>query len=197
MTSLIAAIRAAVRPGTASHSFVSDEGDVDALASIPEAPLAEASTTGANMSDPQTGAGAASAVAALATAAAAAASGGNSGFRAATDRMTAILSAEGVKGDAKRMSAALDLSTSSPDMAAEAVVAFVVANVPAADASIPTAAPDAAAAPAIAAAASYEAQRLAAANLAMPGASTAGKAAAATINRDAIFAARRATPKGA
>jgi alanine dehydrogenase len=111
--------------------------------------------------------------------------------------MTAILGAEGVKGDAKRMSAALDLSTASPDMAAEAIVAFVVANVPAADASTSATAPEAAAAPAIAAAASYEAQRLAAANLAMPGASIAGRATAATINRDAIFAARRATPKGA
>lgn len=196
MTSLIAAIRAAVRPGTVPHTLVFDEGDPDATASIPEAPPAEATTTGANMSDSQTGASAASAVAQLATAAAAAASGGSDGFKAATDRMTAILGAEGVKGDAKRMSAALDLSTASPDMSADAVVSFVVANVPAAEASTVAAKPEDSASPASAASA-YEAQRLAAANLAMPGASGAGPKAGAAINRDAIFAARRVTPKGA
>jgi hypothetical protein len=195
MTSLIAAIRAAVRPGTASHTLVSDEGDLDATASIPEVPLAEATTTGANMSDIQTAAGAASAVSQLATAAAAAASGGSDGFKAATDRMNAILGADGVKGDAKRMSAALELATASPDMTAEAVVSFVVANVPPAEASA-AAEPAAAAAPA-STASSYEAQRLAAANLAMPGASGVGQKATAAINRDAIFAARRVTPKGA
>ncbi|MFK0330697.1 hypothetical protein ACIQUB_06195 [Rhizobium sp. NPDC090275] len=192
MTSLIAAIRAAVRPGAAPHVLVTDEGEPDASASITEGPLLEASLTGEDMPDPQPGAG--MAPASIAQAVATAAAGGADGFKAATDRMTAILGAEGVKGDAKRMSAALDLSTASPDMSADAVISFVVANVPAAEASTAATEPAASAAPASASV--YEAQRLAAANLALPGASGAGHKAAA-INRDAIFAARRVTPKGA
>lgn len=193
MTSLIAAIRAAVRPGAAPHVFVTGEGEPDASASISEAPLLEAPITGAEMPDPQPGAGIAPA--SIAQAVATAAAGGADGFKAATDRMNAILGADGVKGDAKRMSAALDLSTASPDMTAEAVVSFVVANVPSAEA-LADAEPAAAAASA-STASTYEAQRLAAANLAMPGASGVGQKAAAVINRDAIFAARRVTPKGA
>jgi len=195
MTSLIAAIRAAVRPGSAPHAFVTDDGEPDASASNSETPLLEAPITGAEMPDPQPGAG--MAPASIAQAVATAVTGTADGFKAATDRMNAILGAESVKGDAKRMSAALDLSTASPDMSADAVVAFVVANVPAADASAPAAVSRPAAATPGAAAATYESQRLAAANLAMPGASGGGQKATATINRDAIFAARRANPKGA
>lgn len=53
-----------------------------------------------------------------------------SGTKAATDRFSAILSAEGVSGDAGRMKAAVDLATKSPGMSADEVVAFVTANVP-------------------------------------------------------------------
>lgn len=76
------------------------------------------------------------------------------GRKEATDRLTTILAADGIKGDGTRMSAALDLATKSPDMAAEAVVGFVTANVTAGK-------PDAAS--------SYEQQRLAAAGLTQPG----------------------------
>lgn len=107
----------------------------------------------------QSAPGAAPAVAGTLAAVAAAVSGGSDGFKAAMDRIDAILSADGIKGDAGRMNAALTLAKASPDMTAEAVVAFVTANVPAAKADQP--------AP-VAATQSYEASRVAAANLAMP-----------------------------
>ena len=80
------------------------------------------------------------------------------GAKTATDRLVAALGAEGVKGDAGRMSAALDLAMKSPGMSGEDVAAFVSANV-AGSAVADTAA-------------SYETERLAAAGQAQP---TAGK----------------------
>ncbi|MUO27442.1 MULTISPECIES: hypothetical protein [Rhizobium/Agrobacterium group] len=122
------------------------------------------------MSVNQTVPGAASATGVTA-AVAAAVQGGVDGAQAAVDRINAILSADGIKGDGTRMSAALELASAAPGMTADQVVAFVTGNV----AGASTAAPDAATAPAPAAAtvsppgASYEQQRIAAANLAMPG----------------------------
>ena len=51
------------------------------------------------------------------------------GIKAATDRFAAIVSADGIKGNAGRMAAAVDLAMKSPGMATEDVVAFVTANV--------------------------------------------------------------------
>jgi hypothetical protein len=78
------------------------------------------------------------------------------GVTAATVRLSAALGAEGVKGDAGRMSAALDLAVKSPGMSGPDVAAFVVANVPAAK---PAAEVDAA---------GYDAARVAAAGQAQP-----------------------------
>lgn len=159
MTSLISAIRAAIRTGALPADLDDIEADTDATASNSQPPLTEANTTGGNMSDNQTVAGAAGAAAAAI--AAAATSTGADGFKTAMDRMTAILGADGIKGDGKRMAAALDLAAQSPDMAAEAVVSFVTANVaPAATATAPAGGQQQAT--------SYEQQRLAAAGLAQP-----------------------------
>jgi hypothetical protein len=49
--------------------------------------------------------------------------------QAATDRIVAAMNAEGVKGNAARMSAALDLAQKSPGMAAADIAAFVAGNV--------------------------------------------------------------------
>lgn len=104
---------------------------------------------------------------------AARAEGEAAGTKAATDRLVAALCAEGVKGDAVRMEAALDLAQKSPGMTGEDVAAHVVAYVGGAAASN---------------AAAYETGRLAAAGLAQPAAKTSGKA---TINTSAIYASRR------
>lgn len=85
------------------------------------------------------------------------------GAKAATERVSAILGAEGIKGDGKRMGAALDLAISSPAMASDAVVMFVTSNVAAS--TMPAA---------VAQAGSYDERRLAAAALAQPDAA-AGK----------------------
>jgi signal peptide peptidase SppA len=55
--------------------------------------------------------------------------GEQAGAAAASERFAGALAAEGVQGNATRMSAALDLLTGSPDMSAEAVAAFVTKNV--------------------------------------------------------------------
>lgn len=178
MTSLISAIRAAVRPGAIPDSL--DENEPDALASTTEMPLLEAQPTGGDMSANQTAPGAAQAAAGTLAAVAAAASGGADGFKTAMDRMNAVLGADGIKGDAKRMSAALELANASPDMSAETVVAFVTANVPATQAE--SAAP---AAPA-AQAQTYEQQRTAAANLAMPSGSASATETVGASWKDAI-----------
>lgn len=153
MSSLITAIRAAIRSGALPSDLEDVEAAADASASNTQPPLAGATTTGANMPDNQTVAGVASA----ATAAIAASAAGTDGFSTAMDRMTTILGADGIKGDGKRMAAALDLAKQSPDMAAEAVVSFVTTNVAAGTA-----------ASAGADAADYEKRRLAAAGLAQP-----------------------------
>lgn len=96
------------------------------------------------------------------------------GGKAATDRLVAALGAEGVKGDAGRMAAALDLAVKSPGMSGEDVAAFVTANVAGSgktDAS-----------------AGYEASRLAAAGQSQP-APRAGKKT--SIDTSGIYAARR------
>lgn len=169
MSSLFASIRAAVRPGAIPHDLDNLGVEADANASNLETPPQEANSTGGTMSDTQTVAGAAQAAAATIAAA-----GGSDGFKTAMDRMNAVLGADGIKGDAGRMSAALDLANASPDMAAEAVVAFVTANVPASTASAETPKPTQQNAPTPAA--TYEQQRVAAANLAMPGGGTTAAA---------------------
>jgi len=102
--------------------------------------------------------------------------GKTEGAKAATDRLVAALGAEGVKGDAARMSAALDLAAKSPAMSGEDVAAFVVGNVSA------TAAKPAASE-------AYAAKRTAAAGLAQPEGRSERKSA--TIDRNGIYASRR------
>lgn len=194
MPSLFSAIRSAVRSGAANDALEQIEGEPGAQALNPEAPHSEANTEGGTMSGTQTVAGAAQAATAT-IAAVAAASGGNDGFKTAMDRMNAILGADGIKGDAKRMSAATDLASASPDMSAEAVVAFVTANVTAT--GLQAAEPVAAQPAAQPSAAAYEQQRVAAASLAMPGGADRPAASGSKINRDAIFASRRNAQKGA
>lgn len=168
MTSLLATIRAAVRPGTAIQSLDSVEGHAEenadtALDAGQADPHNLNPTPGGDMSETQTVAGAVETATATIAAVAAAASGGSDGFNMAMERMNAILGADGIKGDAKRMTAALELANASPDMSADAVVAFVTANVPA------TVAQDSQQAAQPSPAAAYEQRRMAAANLAMPG----------------------------
>lgn len=103
------------------------------------------------------------------------------GEKAATERLNAALGAEGIKGDAGRMAAALDLAVKSPAMAGADVAAFVVANVAAAAASVPSKG----------GAEKYSAERSAAAGLAQPqpgsdkdkGNKTALASAVATTNK--------------
>ncbi len=61
--------------------------------------------------------------------AAAHSAGEAAGAKAATDRFAAIVSADGIKGSATRMSAAIDLAVRSPGMSTEDVAAFISANV--------------------------------------------------------------------
>ena len=61
--------------------------------------------------------------------AAARSEGEASGINAATDRFAAIVSADGIRGNAGRTAAAIDLAIRSPGMATDDVVAFVTANV--------------------------------------------------------------------
>lgn len=51
------------------------------------------------------------------------------GVKATTDKFAAVVSADGIKGNAGRMAAAIDLAIKSPGMSADDVTAFVVANV--------------------------------------------------------------------
>lgn len=192
MTSLLASIRAAVRPGTANPSLDDVEGNASALAGETGAePISSNPTPGGDMSENQTVPGAEKSDTAINAAVTAAASGGHDGFKLAMDRMNAILGADEIKGDAKRMSAAVELANASPDMAADAVIKFVSANVPATAADTGARPEEPAPSPA-----AYEQQRMAAAGLAMPGGKP-GSASGPKINRDAIFAARRSTQKGA
>lgn len=108
---------------------------------------------------------------------AARAEGVTAGAKEATDRLSAALGAEGVKGDAGRMAAALDLAVKSPGMSGADVAAFVTANVAA---SKPGSTP----------AADYAASRSAAASLAAPQVKTGGKG-----DKSALAAAVSATNK--
>ncbi len=176
MSNLFTAIRDAVRPGSQTHALDIIEGEPGAEALNPAAPLVEANSSGEPMSVNQTLAGAAQPATAALAAVTAAASGGQDGYSKAMDRMTAILSADGIKGDGKRMAAALDLATASPDMAADAVVSFVTANVSASAETHAQAATTPAPAPPASQASTYEQQRLSAAALAMPGGGQSAKA---------------------
>jgi len=100
------------------------------------------------------------------------------GAKAATDRLVAALGADGVKGDARRMAAALDLAQKSPGMSGEDVASYVTANVGATEKAD--------------AAAGYEASRLAAAGQSQPGSAKSKKS---TIDTNAIYA-RRAKQEG-
>lgn len=78
--------------------------------------------------------------------------GYDAGAKAAGDRLNAALGADGVKGDAGRMAAAIELAAKSPAMSGEDIAAFVATNVGAAKPGAST----------------YEQQRLAASGLAQP-----------------------------
>ena len=114
---------------------------------------------------------------------AARADGKAEGEKAATERFNAALGADGVKGDASRMAAALDLAVKSPTMAGADVAAFVVANVAAATAGAPSAA------------ATYSSRRVDAAALAQPGSSAPAKKA--PVDRKGIYASRSQKSKDA
>lgn len=190
MTSLIAAIRNAVRPGALNHSVIPDDGEPDASASIDELPQNEAQTTGGDMSaENQTATGAAPAASVPPAAGAAAPAGGSAdGYKAVMDKTRTVLSAEGIKGDPARMNAAVELMGASPDMEASAVIGFVTANVPTG-----TGAANAETAPAQ----TYEQRRTsAAAGLAQPvGNGGDRKPEASALNPSAIYAARRTATK--
>jgi len=79
------------------------------------------------------------------------------GAKAATERLSAALGAEGVKGDAGRMAAALDLTIKSPAMSGADVASFVTANVAAAAPGKPASGAE-----------KYVADRTSAASLAQP-----------------------------
>lgn len=102
------------------------------------------------------------------------AEGTKAGAEAERARLAAIIGTEGIKGNAARLSAALDLAVESPEMAADKVAAFVSANVVAAKP----------------AAASYEERRLGAAGLAQPGQSEQRSEKRASINPAAIYKSR-------
>ncbi len=103
--------------------------------------------------------------------------GEESGAKVERERLTGILSAEGIKGDGKRMSAALDLAAKSPDMSAEDVTGFITGNVSDAKADSDPAA-------------SYEAGRVASvAGLASP--ASAPQAKGRSLNSTAIYESRR------
>jgi hypothetical protein len=141
-TSMLAAVRDAI--AGAAELSLDDEGKPGASAPQPQ-------ETGMSKDNPPAGGANAGVPQAEhdATVAAAETRGKEAGIKAATDRLTGILGAEGIKGNASRMEAALELATISPDMSAEAVTKFVAGKVPAA--------------------ASYEEQRLADAGLSQPG----------------------------
>ena len=193
-SSLFAAIRDAVRPGALTHVPDLVEDEPDANASIPQTPHPEANSTGDAMSGSQTLAGAAQAAAA-AVASLPAGSGGQDGAQGNADRLMTIFNADGIKGDAGRMGAAIELAAKAPTMSADDVVAFVATHV-AASAAASTSAPapsnqSGSAAPV----ASYEQQRLSAAALAQPG-NGGVQASKPKLNADTIYAARR-NPQGA
>lgn len=194
-SSLFAAIRDAVRPGALTHVPDLVEDEPDANASIPQTPHPEANSTGDAMSGSQTLAGAAQAAAA-AVASLPAGSGGQDGAQAATDRLMTIFNAEGIKGDAGRMGAAIDLAAKAPAMSADDVVAFVATHVAASTSAGASAAAPPQQPSSPAPVASYEQQRLSAAALAQPG-GTSANSAQPKISASSIFEMRRNALKGA
>lgn len=104
--------------------------------------------------------------------------GFEAGIKAANERIAAALGAEGVKGDATRMAAALDLAMKSPSMSGEDIAAFVTTNVAGAKTDP---------------AAEYEAGRVANANLAQPVPTKSSRGA--SVNSSDIYAARRQSVK--
>ena len=194
-SSLFAAIRDAVRPGALTHVPDLVEDEPDANASIPQTPQPEANSTGDAMSGSQTLAGAAQAAAA-AVASLPAGSGGQDGAQAATDRLMTIFNAEGIKGDAGRMGAAIDLAAKAPAMSADDVVAFVATHVAASTSAGASAAAQPQQPSSPAPVASYEQQRLSAAALAQPG-GTSANSAQPKISASSIFEMRRNALKGA
>ncbi|HAU74627.1 MAG TPA: hypothetical protein DCW88_03570 [Agrobacterium sp.] len=136
--SVLAAIRASLMPGEADP--ILDEDQPGATASSPEASPTRADQEEDTMSDPSnTPAGGASQTVAGNSSddaiKAAGLAGEEKGAKAANDRMAAILGADGIKGDGKRMGAALDLAIGSPGMSADQVTSFVAGNVPASGAA--------------------------------------------------------------
>lgn len=97
------------------------------------------------------------------------------GASAANQRMSDIMAADGIKGNGKRMAAALDLAIKSPDMSAQDVSGFVTGNV--ADDSTNVA--------------DYEAGRQGTTTTLAKPQGTTGKPKASGLDRKAIYAQRR------
>jgi hypothetical protein len=182
MSDLLKVIRAAVQPGEANDSLFGGDKP-GANASTTATPHSAASTQEVEMSDSQTKPGAANADAGHAAALAKATTDGQAaGAKAANDRIGAVFGAEGIKGDGKRMAAALDLALASPGMSAEAVIGFVTANVPETKASAMEEWP------------SYAARRMGGAGLAQPS-TTGGAPEKAQAARDVMASAVDRTNK--
>lgn len=182
--SILQAIRSAMQPGGSTYSAQADEPGADA--SISQPPLTGADEKGVVMSDDQNAPGGAKPNAGISETAHQAAvfnattAGMAAGARAANERLAGILGADGIKGDGKRMAAALDLAIKSPDMSAADVTGFIAGNVP--DGKSPGAA--------------YEEQRLAAAGLAVPAGNPGTSPAKASLNPAAIYDSRHKALKG-
>ncbi|AID18319.1 putative lytic murein transglycosylase [Rhizobium phage vB_RleM_PPF1] len=174
MNSVLATIRAAMQPGAANLSLEIDETEGNqpgASASGNATPPPGAQPGAKAMADEQEKPGGASATGADTTSLTEAEA---KGYAAANERMSAVLGATGIKGDGKRMAAALDLAVGSPAMAADAVTAFVTANVAAAETK-PAATGE-----------SYEQQRLSANGLATPNGGEPPKSASILANYRAV-----------
>ncbi len=126
--SFLSAIRSAVASGPETMSSEEDDTRADAL----DANALSGQTQESSMSDDpnKPGAQTASGIS-QADHEAAVASARTEGEQAATARFMAIINAEGVKGNAGRISAAVELANDAPGMSAEKVVAHVTAHVPA------------------------------------------------------------------
>lgn len=125
--SILSVIRAAVQPGANIHSVLTDEPGADA--SIPEA--VEIKETAMSV-QPAPGAATSAGIPEadhVAAVAKATADGKALGATEERTRFAAIANADGVKGDGKRISAAIDLAIKSPGMAAADVVSFVAGNI--------------------------------------------------------------------
>ena len=167
--SLLAAVHAAVA-GSVDDVLTEDETGARALNATKDTSMADSSQPAGG---DQTGITKADHDAAVS---AARAEGVTAGATAATERLSAALGAEGIKGDAGRMAAALDLAVKSKAMSGADVATFVTTNV-------------AAAKPGSTGAADYAAQRSAASGLTLPqgkaekGDKTALASAVATTNK--------------